>query len=207
MIDDLDTLERVEKAMTVLQNTKAFKEQTKDSGVTSKVGMENIARKLAAARKRIERNNAPEGVASSAIKAAKAAAAGAKKAGEEIVKGVAQATRPGEKFQVPKDLGLFMDRITVAVNKPELAKEAMEAVPAVLEQLEKAGVETRQEFEAVIAQFPELQNNAEFFAELDNAYPSINYSKELYDNLKTFAVSTKEDIKKSYAELYPECPL
>ena len=168
VIDDLDTLERVEKAMTVLQNTKAFKEQTKDSGVTSKVGMENIARKLAAARKRIERDNAPDGIVSNTIKATKAAASGAKKAGEEIVKGVAQATRPGEKFQVPKELGLFMDRIAVAVNKPELAKEAMEAVPAVLEQLEKAGVETRQEFEAVVAQFPELQNNAEFFSELDH---------------------------------------
>ena len=73
--------------------------------------------------------------------------------------------------------------------------------------MKSSGIETRADFELFIKAYPGIQENVPVFKEIDEAYPHTVYATEIFDNFKTRAAATLQNVKDWYTDSFPECPI
>ena len=85
-------------------------------------------------------------------------------------------------------------------------EDLIKAVDKIYKELKKNDIVTRADFNALLDQFPGLQNNNTFFKKLRSLYPEEVGTDMDSDNDTTSAPTAEEDIKEAYNDLNPkEC--
>lgn len=210
-IDDLVALKDTEAAVAAIEKSDSFKKQI--NGAMTKENLETVKRKLASARVRLEGEGVTikDKVVQGAKDAVQAATPVVKAAAESVGRAVKGAT--AEPINISGTFRAVVEGVENSLKDPKQVAVLVAAAPDFIKQLKKFGVESRAQFEALIKQFPVLQENVPFYNAISDAYPSDINVKEVYDNLVTQAVAGTKDIaaavKKAYNELNtdPACKI
>jgi len=198
-IDDLLTLEQAEAVAKVVEQSEEFKKQIK--GAMTRDSMVELKRKLGRMRKELEKEPGAKEKAKAAAKAVlETAAPVAKKATEKV------AAKAAPKRDFSPTFRTIVKAVGETIKKPDQAQALIDSVPDFVKQVKKFGVENRSDFLAFVEEFPELQDNVEFFSKLEESFPSDVTAKEVYDNLRTIGIDNLDAVKKAYNAVNPpEC--
>jgi hypothetical protein len=219
-IEDLPSLEQVEKTLRLVERSESFKKQI--DGAMSSKQMAAAKRKMFKARIRLEKEAklAARNIAEKTVDVVKTAVEKAtpvvKKATDDVKEKVDQVTDKLEaagkerarKKTLDPTFRAVMEGVAKALANPEQAKALADSAPDLLKQMKKFGIETRADFEVFVEEFPELQINMDLYDKLEAAYPTNVVVDEVVDIFTNKIVDTVERIKKAYNNLNPpECKI
>lgn len=204
-IEDIQALQDVEFALAKVEDTAAFETQTQ--GAMSRDNVIVLKRKLAKIRTRLEREPTVVEKATKVAKdATKTVVDAAKPVGKKVVEKVAAKAAP--KIKVSETFRTVVEGVTKSIQDPKQADILMQAVPDLVKQMKRFGVETRSDFLAFVEEFPGIAENVEFYSAVEAEFPTNVSTKEVMDNLSTMALDTTQKIKDAYNDMNPpECKI
>jgi 5,10-methenyltetrahydromethanopterin hydrogenase len=126
-----------------------------------------------------------------------------KNAAAEVTKAVKEANA----VKISPTFRAVVEAVSDTLKKPELAVALADSAGDFVKQMKRYGVETRAQFESFVEQFPDMQDNVEFFKQLDEAYPNTISADEITDFVKTKSVETLQKMKDAYTKLFPGCTI
>ena len=129
------------------------------------------------------------------------------RAAAAVTAGIDEAVEEFNKVEISSTFQAVIDGVLKTLKDPKLTSALTDSSDLFIKQMKKFGVNTRGEFESFIKEFPDLETNVEFFKRLDQAYPTNLSANEMFDNVKTKAVDTLQQMKDAYQLMVPGCKI
>ena len=192
-IEDLDAVAQIETAINAVKET-----MSTESLAVMQRKLKRVKDRLSA--EPTTKEKVTKAVKDTAETVVKKAAPVAKKATEKV------AAKAAPKVKVSPAFEAVIQGVEKTLKDPKMAETIVGAAPDFVKQMKRYGVKTRSDFLAFVDQFPGIQDNVEFFKEIEKEFPSDVSARELFDNLRTKAVDTTQAIKDAYNAMNPpEC--
>ena len=226
-IDDVESLDQVFKAVALLESSADFKNQ--ENGAMSRDNMVVVKRKLERTRARLNRDLSAGGIVDKAAKvvgetAGKVAKAAKDAKDSDIVKDTTDNVRTkvedvrtkiedsakkraAGNVKISPGFKAVIEAVAEGLKKPDQSDALIKSAPDFVKQMNRYGVNNRAEFELFVEQFPEMQENIEFYKAVEEYFPSNIVADEVVDVFANLLLDTSDKIKEAYKKMQPECPV